>query len=112
MRPSCDAGVSLGCGAPAAPGWEVDAATVGDDPAVDAVDDETVAAVDDDAAAADEARGPGGRRRLVVAAACRDDETRRRDDTEEGTRPLVHGFLSPDEDRNGLAPHDEPYVRR
>ena len=57
MRPSCDVGVSLGCGAPA-PGWEVEAATVGDDPAVDAVDDETVAVLDDDAAAADEVVAP------------------------------------------------------
>ena len=97
MRPSCDAGVSLGCGAPAAPGVEVDAPAVDDDPAVDVVADDAVVAVDDEAA--DEGRRAGlrRRRRLVVAATCRDDEARCRDGTEEHTRGLVHGFPFPHE---------------
>src|SRR4051794_37075499 len=59
MRPICDAGVWLGCGAPAVPGAEVVAPAVDDDPAVDVVADDAVVAVDDaaagDDAAADEA---------------------------------------------------------
>jgi hypothetical protein len=50
MRPSCDAGVSFGCGAAAAPGCEVDSTVVGADPPVGSVGDDAATAVDEDAA--------------------------------------------------------------
>jgi hypothetical protein len=53
MRPSCDAGVSFGCGAAAAPGCEVDSTVVGDDSPVASVGADAAAAVDEDAADAD-----------------------------------------------------------